>query len=362
MEKPRIAVVGAGLIGKTHASLISESEECVLAAIVDPRDATDELAKTLGVPRLKDFDALLLKDDLDGVIIATPNHFHVEQGIRCLKANLPALIEKPVAHNYAEGERLRAAAETSTTPLLVGHHRMHSPIMGSAREFIDSGALGKLVSISGSALFLKPDDYFVAGEWRTRPGGGPILINMIHEIGNLRYLCGEIVAVQAISSHAQRGYAVEDTVGMVFSFANGAIGTFVLSDTAGSARSWEQTSQEDRRYPSYSDEDCYHIAGTDGSISLPTMRVKRYPNQDERSWWKPFKCSSIEINREDPLKAQLSHFCQVIQGNLKPRVSVHDALQNLLITDAIVEAASCGRTVDIKQFRKHLLDNTMNSA
>ena len=87
---------------------------------------------------------------------------------------------------------------------------------------------------------------------------------MIHEVHNLRMLCGEIVAVQAFASKPTRGFPVEDTVAINLRFASGALGTFMLSDTAACARSWEQTSQENKAYPSYDDEDCYVIAGTDG--------------------------------------------------------------------------------------------------
>ena len=82
--------------------------------------------------------------------------------------------------------------------------------------------------------------------------------------------------MQATTSNATRGFPVEDTSAMIFTFAGGALGTFVLSDTAASPRSWEQTSQENKSYDSYPDEDCYHIAGTRGSLSVPTMRLKVY--------------------------------------------------------------------------------------
>src|SRR5262245_4661195 len=62
-------------------------------------------------------------------------------------------------------------------------------------------------------MFCKPDNYFEAGPWRRQPGGGPLLINMVHEVGNLRSLCGEIVAVQAFASSATRNFPVEDTGG-----------------------------------------------------------------------------------------------------------------------------------------------------
>ena len=97
---------------------------------------------------------------------------------------------------------------------------------------------------------------------------------MIHEVDNLRSLCGDIVDVQAFSSNATRGFPVEDTVAINLRFANGALGAFLLSDTAASARSWEQTSRENTGYAHYQDEDCYLISGTLGSLAVPTMRTK----------------------------------------------------------------------------------------
>ena len=92
-----------------------------------------------------------------------------------------------MAHTFEEGRRLLAIAEQAGAKLLVGHHRAHSAILHKAREVIAEGVLGNLVAVMGSALFYKPDDYFDAAPWRREAGGGPVLINMIHEIGNLRY-------------------------------------------------------------------------------------------------------------------------------------------------------------------------------
>jgi predicted dehydrogenase len=197
----------------------------------------------------------------------------------------------------------------------------------------------------GSALFYKPDSYFDDAPWRRQAGGGPVLINMIHEIGNLRSLCGEIVAVQAFASNATRGFPVEDTVAIGLRFASGALGTFMLSDTAASARSWEQTSGENKSYASYADEDCYVIAGTMGSLAVPSMRLKVYPRAEDRSWWKPFTTGVAELTEADPLERQLAHFCAVIRGEAAPLVSVRDGLANLEVTEAIAEAARTGAIV-----------------
>jgi predicted dehydrogenase len=349
MRLIRLAVAGAGAIGRRHIELIQESDRCQLAAIADPAQAAAEIAAKAGVPLYRSLGELFEKARPDGIILATPNHLHVEQALECVAAGVPALIEKPVAHTVEEGERLQATVDRAKVPLLVGHHRAHSPILAKAREIIQQGRLGKLVGVMGSAIFYKPDDYFDVAPWRREAGGGPVLINMIHEIGNLRSLCGEIVAVQAQSSNARRGFVVEDTVAIGLRFENGALGTFLLSDTAGSARSWEQTSQENTDYSSYDDEDCYLIAGDMGSLSVPTMRLKTYARKEDRSWFKPFETGVAEMIRADPLEKQLAHFCDVIAGTAQPLVTVYDGIQNLRIVEAIAEASRTGAIVNTRR-------------
>ena len=159
-------------------------------------------------------------------------------------------------------------------------------------------------------------------------------------------LCGDIVAVQAFSSNAIRGFPVEDTVSISLRFANGALGSFLLSDTAACARSWEQTSQENKAYATYEDEDCYVITGTFGSLTVPTMRLKTYAKAENRSWWKPFDESVAAMTRADPLARQLEHFGAVVRGEAKPIVSARDGCENLRITNAIVESSRTGLVIN----------------
>ena len=345
MTKVRTAVAGAGLIGLRHIEEIKKSRSARLASIVDVSPKAAEVAKQSGVPLYGSLAELFAKDKPDGVILATPNQLHAAQGLECVAARVPALVEKPVADNLQDGVKLCEAAEGAGVKLLVGHHRRHSPILQKAVETVKSGILGQLVGVIGSAVFYKPDNYFDEAPWRREPGGGPILINMIHEIDNLRALVGEIVAVQAFASNATRGFMVEDTVAINLRFANGALGTFLLSDTAGSPKSWEQTSQENKAYPTYEDEDAYTIIGASGSLGVPTMRLKFYEKKKDRSWYTPFKTRREPLQREDPLALQIEHFAAVIRGDLEPVVTCRDGLQNLRVTDAIVRAAQTGQVV-----------------
>ena len=345
MSKLQIAVAGTGLMGRRHIEMIQASASCKLSAIIDPAPGAVEIAERVGVRLHRTLDDLFGAARPDGVILATPNALHVENALDCIRAGVAALVEKPVAHTVEAGRRLCEAVERAGAKVLVGHHRRYNPILARAREIVQQGTLGRIVAVQGSAMFYKPDEYFDEAPWRRQPGGGPILINRLHEVDSLRALCGEIVTVQAFASNATRGFSVEDTVAINLRFANGALGTFLLLDTAASAKSWEQTSRENTSYATCPNEDCYVIAGTDGSLGVPTMRLKTYARREDRSWWKPFQASVVGVELASPLERQLDHFCAVIRGEAQPLVTARDGLQNLRVTEAVAEAARTGQVV-----------------
>ncbi|QJY48918.1 Gfo/Idh/MocA family protein [Pseudonocardia broussonetiae] len=345
MSRVRIAVAGAGLIGKRHIEEIDGSPAAELASIVDPGPAGPEQAEKYGVALHASLAEAFAADRPDGVILATPNRLHVDGGLQCVAAGVPVVVEKPIGDSVEAATRLVEAAEAAGVPLLTGHHRNYSAIMTAARSVVASGVLGRIVAVSGTALFHKPDDYFEAGGgWRREPGGGPVLLNLVHEVNALLALVGDVVRVQAVTSSATRGFPVEDTAAILFTFANGALGTFLLSDTAASARSWEHTSRENSDYPTHADEDCYHIAGTTGSLSIPTMRVLEY--RGSRSWYERFHASRVSLQRTDPLAAQIAHFAAVIRGDARPICSGRDGLRTLQVVDAVLEAARTGLPVE----------------
>ena len=340
---PRIAVIGAGLIGLRHVELVSKHPDARLVAVVEPDQRGADIARDAGVPWHRELDELLAREPPDAVIIATPSALHVKHALACIRARVAVLVEKPIATTVGDGARLVAAAETSGVPLLVGHHRRHSPFLAAARTVIGSGLLGDVVAVAATTVFLKPDGYFDAAPWRRRPGGGPILINLIHDIDALRMVVGDVVTVQATASHQVRRLEVEDTAAVTLRFASGAVGTMLVSDAATSLLSWELTAGEDPAYPRHDGQDCYTIAGTRGSLGIPSMRLTTYGA--EPSWREPTQTSIVPVTRADPLVAQLEHFSAVIRRDADPLVSGRDALETLRVTLAIQQAARSGHTV-----------------
>ncbi|MBK7657518.1 MAG: Gfo/Idh/MocA family oxidoreductase [Betaproteobacteria bacterium] len=343
MSPTPLVVIGAGTIGRTHIDRIVRSEGLCLAGIADPTDAGKALAQQLNVPSYADHLRLLEAVKPKGAVVATPNACHIPMALDCLDRGVAALVEKPLADTVAEAQILVDAQARTGVPVLVGHHRRYNPINRRARELLQAGRLGQLVSANVMSTVFKPDAYFDVA-WRRQKGGGPVLINLIHEIDMLRFLCGEITSVQAMASNAVRAFDVEDTAAAVLRFANGALGTVVLSDTAASPWCWDFCAGEQDQYPRQNVQSHY-LTGTQGSLSLPDLALWSYAG--ERSWHAEITREERNVHKADPYTQQLLHFAAVIACAEPPLCSALDGLRTLQATLAVSEAANSGQAVNL---------------
>ena len=338
-----IAVVGAGLFGRKHIETMRQEPACRLAAIADPTPEAETYARELGVPYFRDYSEMLDRVRPQATIIATPNVLHVPVGLACAERGVHLLVEKPIADSVPAAMQLAEAAERAGVALLVGHHRRHNPIIEKAREVVQGGRIGRVTAISAQWMLLKAREYFDAVHRRS-PGAGPVLTNAVHDIDDLRFICGEIVSVQAMTSNAVRQYPVEDTAAILLHFANGALGTLTVSDTAVAPWSWELTSGENPFYPR-NDENCYLISGTEGALAVPKLELWRYG--EEQGWGASLSRERLSVDAADPLVRQIRHFCAVVRGEAAPTITGSDAVRTLLAVQAVFEAARTGRTVEL---------------
>ncbi len=340
-EDKKIVVVGAGLIGRTHVKLVAEHAS--LQAVVDPAPDTKALADSHKAQWFSDLRECIDTVQPDGVIVASPNGLHLEHATLCLNAGLPVLVEKPLADTVSAGQKIVDLSSSTDVPVLVGHHRRHSPVIAAAHDLVTAGRLGRIVAANAMFWLNKPDDYFNM-EWRTKAGGGPVYINLIHDIDLLQYLCGPIQSVQAQEASDVRGFEVEDTSAVIVQFENGALGTITVSDTVSAPWSWELTSGENPVYPK-TNQSCYMIGGTKGALSLPDLRV--WSHVGAQSWWSPIEPRDISVAKADPVAAQFLHFLDVISGRAEPCVTAADGLRNIRVLEAIKTAASTGASVQV---------------
>jgi predicted dehydrogenase len=338
-----MAVIGAGLIGQKHLEIASANSDCELVAVCDIHPDGAMVAEKYGVPFYQDYNALLAEQALQGAIIATPTNLHTPVGIACAEQGVHILVEKPIAGALADAKQLLAAADRCGIHVLVAHHRRHNPLIQQTRAIVQNGQLGKLVGVSAMFTLLKQADYYNV-VWRTQPGGGPVLTNLIHDIDTLRFICGEIRSVYAVASSGTRGHAVEDTAGITLQFENGALGSILVSDATPAPWSYELTSGENPAYP-VTGQNCYCFCGTQGALAFPTMTLWHYPQSQTAGWYHPLEPHHLERQLGHSLTAQLAHFCRVIRKEEPPLVSGQDGLKTLSATQAVLESARCNLPV-----------------
>ncbi len=358
----RIAVFGAGLIGARHVEAIVAEPGCELAAIIDPSKEAAALAARHGVDHFDDANAFTAAGaeagagvGADAALIATPNSTHLPIARMCFAAGLPCLIEKPLADTVDDAWAIEAEGRERNIPVLVGHHRRHHDRTKQAVELISSGAIGTLAAAQVTWVLKKPAAYFAKGDWRVRRGGGPVLINLIHEIDLLRFIVGEIVAVSAFYANNLRGNEVEDGAAVLLRFENGALGTVTLSDTAPSPWHFEGGSGENPTIAA-TGEDGMRLFGTKGSLAFPSMTLWQHDDGEEGHWGTPIRSRQLlsdqeltqGMGAETALREQLRHFCRVVRGQEPPLVSAQDGARNLAVAEALRQSAETGMMVELK--------------
>lgn len=337
----RIALIGAGNMGRQHYQHLQQMDGAQLCAIADPGPQAAAFAAECAVPHFTDHRQMLAQVAPQAVIVANPNAQHVRTALDCLAAGVPVLLEKPVGVDLDEVAELVAASSASGVPVLVGHHRRHNPMISRARHVVQSGVLGRLTTVTALWQLQKPDSYFDIA-WRREPGAGMLLTNLIHDLDLLRYLCGEVRQVQAFGSNGIRGFGNEDSVAVLLQFENGALGTLTGSDGVAAPWSWELGSGENPVYPRQADQPCYLLAGTAGALSVPQLTRWHYA-EPGAGWHEPLQQVQETFAPAEALRVQLEHFIEVARGQVEPLVSVVDAARTLALVDAIGDAMRTGR-------------------
>ena len=343
-RKTQIAVAGFGLVGRRHAEVVSRAPDMVLSAIVEPHPEGQHAASAVGVPVYASLEEMLSATKPDGVVLATPTPLHLEQGLACITAGCPVLIEKPISVTSEEARQLTEAADKAGVPMLVGHHRRHNGMVQAAKRALTEGAVGDIRAVQATCWFYKPDNYFEVAPWRTKIGAGPISVNLVHDVDLLRHFCGEVTSVQAIAVPSRRGFENEDLATAVLTFQSGAIATISVSDSIVAPWSWELTARENPAYPATS-ESCYLIGGSMGGLSLPDLRVWRHEGSPD--WWTPISAQNLTCKMDDPLSVQMAHFAAVIAGNETPLVSGWEGLKSLEVVEAVALSSASGREISL---------------
>ncbi len=234
MKKVKFAVVGCGHIGKRHAEMIRRNEEAELIALADVRNRDDLGLVDLDVPFFKSLEELLAaKLDIDVINIATPNGFHAEQALMALEARKHVVIEKPMALNKADAEKVIFKALNVHRHVFAVMQNRYSPPSVWIKEMVESGRLGKIFMVQLNCYWNRDDRYYKAGSWHGNKqlDGGTLFTQFSHFIDILYWLFGDLANISSRFYDFNHSHLTdfEDSGYVTFDFLNGGSGVLNFS-------------------------------------------------------------------------------------------------------------------------------------
>lgn len=224
-------IIGAGIICDAHAGAIAaRPERARLIALADRDERRLRIASTAHFAPFTSTDhrALLDRDDVDVVVIATPPNTHADLVRDALDAGKLVLCEKPLAANLAEADAIVEAARAHPGRVSIVHQQRFRPDVRKLVFLRDQGWLGALRS-GTCARFTRFDGTAASGSgWWGRwsvAGGGVAMTQFVHELDLLVHLFGPPASVQAVMDTTDQAIESEDTMAAVVRFESGAIVT-----------------------------------------------------------------------------------------------------------------------------------------
>ncbi|QAY68186.1 Gfo/Idh/MocA family protein [Paenibacillus protaetiae] len=240
MSKIRVAVVGCGSISKhRHIPEYVNNENVELVAFVDPViERAQHYAEAHGGKAFADYKTMLAEVKPDAVSVCTPNYLHAEVSIAAANAGAHVLVEKPMAVTDEEAAVMIEAAQKNGVKLMVGHNQRFFPPHVKAKQILESGVLGKVLTFRTSFGHPGPDAWSIDGaaSWFFRKPEaimGAMGDLGVHKSDLIRWLLQDEVAEVAgfVGTLHKEGTEVDDNASVLLRMKSGAMGTLVASWT-----------------------------------------------------------------------------------------------------------------------------------
>ena len=337
----KFLIAGLGSIGRRHfRNLIALGEKDII--LLRTRKATLPDEELAGYPIETSLADALQKHKPDAVIVANPTSMHLEIAIHAAEAGCQILLEKPVSHSLERVDVLQKAVAKSGSKILIGFQFRYHPTLNKARELIQSGTLGKILTARAHWGEYLPqwhpwEDYRQSYAALAELGGG-VIVTLTHPLDYLRYLLGDVDSLWSFNGHiSPLQVDVEDVAEIGLKFANGAVGGLHVNYF--------------QRPPVHRLE----IVGTDGTLrwdnadgSLHLYKMPAsfgsYSDQPPGPVMKTFSPPE-GFERNQLFLAQTRHFIEIVRGEAEPVCRLEDGVMALRLALAAYESQKTGRIV-----------------
>ena len=327
-----VGLIGAGNISQTHARAAAAIPGVSVAAVHGANGAkARELAASHGAAAYDSLDAFLDHEPMDMVVIGSPSGVHAAQGVAAARHRLHVLVEKPIDVTTERADELIAAAEESGVRLGVLFQDRLKPGIVKLKQLVDSGGLGRVLSVSARVPWYRPPDYYRLSRWRgtaALDGGGALMNQGIHTVDLLLWVLGDVIRVQARTATLLHEIESEDTALALLEFASGAAGVLEASTAT---------------YPGYPRR--VEITGTEGtavlehdrlvSADLRTPRPELVGDGGDAN----ASASSPVVSDASGHQRLIEDFLRAIETGSRPACDGHEGRRSVELVEAIYRSA-----------------------
>jgi predicted dehydrogenase len=334
MNEIRIAVVGVGRIGLTHAESLAHrvpGARLVAVTTSQPERAARARQRCGDVAVYPDLEALLISADLDAVAITSSTSAHADNVERCAAAGLHIFCEKPLALTLADCDRAIAAAEKAGVKLMMGHVRQFDAGHVEAQRLIAAGAIGDPLVFRAISGDVDPPPPSFANP---AVSGGLILDAMYHDLYLSRWLMDD----EVVRAYAEGGALVDEAIGAVgdvdnavvaLRFARGAMGTLFVSRTT-----------------RYGHDLRVEVIGDEGAVQIGTSRLTPLRLLDRGGVHHDMPRTTPDRLGE-AFVTELQAFVDCLTGDTPPPVTGHDSRATIAVGIAATQSMHQGAPVSI---------------
>lgn len=318
-QRLTLALIGAGGMGQRLAQTASTLPSCEVAFVCEPDEQRAcEVAHALEAEISWPVEELLAHDDLDGVIIAAPNHLHAQLSIAAGEAGKHIFCEKPMALSVADAQRMIEAAEANGVKLMIGQVLRYILPFVWIREFITEGNLGEPFGMQVTRIG-GPWRSSEEVPWRLRRDqcGGPLFEIGAHEIDFIRCLLGQATSVYARLGHfLPSEFDYEDFAQVIINFDDGKVAHLLEGHAS-------------------------HMAIYEGKIFCTAGTVAFSNWGDYLAYQRPDDAEPVIVNRgeltdkyEEAFHRELREFVEAIRNDTAPPIPGLEGLRNVEIAQA----------------------------
>lgn len=336
----RVAVIGCGLIGRRRAETAAQHPGSTLVAAVDAdADRARALADAYGAAAAMaavDWRAAIARDDVDAVVVATPNGFLREIGCAALERGKHVLLEKPMGRDLAEARALAAAAAASGRVLKIGFNHRYHPGVARALEIVRGGGIGRIIAIR--ARYGHGGRPGCESEWRADPrlaGGGELTDQGVHVADLIHGFAGVPVQAAAfLQTAVWRIAPLEDNAHGLFRFADGAVAQLHVSMTQ-----WKNLFS----FEVYGETGSVSVEGLGGSYGMERLVVARrnlrggVPEVEEESF----------AGEDVSWRLEWEDFIQALRTGRPRHGGPEDGVAAMRMVDALYRSAGAGAIVEV---------------